>query len=384
MSVALNNIGKAYCNAPDSFLIKHGIPLSKRFEKALEFQKRSLQLAREIESVDQQVSAYQAIMKTYEAQKDFPRAYEAAKNYIHLHDSILNDEKKSEITKKEMQYEFDKKETLLKADLDKKEALANAEIKRQLIIKNSAMGGASVLLLAGAIIFVLYKRRRDAEEQKKESDFKAEVSETEMKALRSQMNPHFIFNSLNSIGDYISRNDNKAADNYLSKFAKVMRMILENSDQKEVSLADDLKALELYMQLESLRMNNKFTYEIQVDEAIDKETTLIPPLLLQPFVENSIWHGISKKQGTGKIVISIKKEGDMINCIVEDDGIGRNQSSQQNSESMAPEKKSLGMKITKSRIDIINKLKKSKAGVQLFDLPQGTKVELRLPLELNF
>jgi len=283
-----------------------------------------------------------------------------------------------------MQYEFDKKETLLKADLDKKEALANAEIKRQLIIKNSAMGGASVLLLAGAIIFVLYKRRRDAEEQKKESDFKAEVSETEMKALRSQMNPHFIFNSLNSIGDYISRNDNKAADNYLSKFAKVMRMILENSEQKEVSLADDLKALELYMQLESLRMNNKFTYEIQVDEAIDKEATLIPPLLLQPFVENSIWHGISKKQGTGKIVIIIKKEGDMINCIVEDDGIGRNQSSQQNSESMAPEKKSLGMKITKSRIDIINKLKKSKAGVQLFDLPQGTKVELRLPLELNF
>ncbi|MGH2649367.1 MAG: sensor histidine kinase, partial [Ginsengibacter sp.] len=132
------------------------------------------------------------------------------------------------------------------------------------------------------------------------------------------MNPHFIFNSLNSISDYILKNDVQSADIYLTKFAKVMRMILENSDQKEVTLKDDLKALELYMQLESLRMKDKFTYEIKIDESINAENTLIPPLILQPFVENSIWHGMQGKKGEGHILISIKKEGNMINCSVED------------------------------------------------------------------
>jgi tetratricopeptide (TPR) repeat protein len=384
LSIALNETAKIYRNAPGAFFIQHRLSPSSRFEKALEAHMRSLDYAVETEAPDQQAFAWEELSKTYEAKKDFAKALEANKNYILLHDSIMNDEKKSEITRKEMQFDFDKKEVLIKADHDKKEALAASEIKRQRTVKNSAMAGAAVLILAGLSSFIFYKRRRDAEEQKKESDFKAEVSETEMKALRSQMNPHFIFNSLNSIGDYISRNDTRAADNYLSKFAKVMRMILENSEQKEVSLEDDLKALELYMQLESLRMNHKFTYEIKVDDSIDKETTLIPPLILQPFVENSIWHGISKKQGAGKILIEIKKEGNMINCVVEDNGIGRKKSEAEKEGITSKEKKSLGMKITKARIDIINKIKKSKAGVELSDLAEGMRVEVRLPLELAF
>ena len=114
------------------------------------------------------------------------------------------------------------------------------------------------------------------------------------------MNPHFIFNSLNSVNDYIDKNDTGTASGYITKFAKLMRMILENSEQKEVTLEDDLKALELYMQLEALRLKNKFTYEIKVDENIDCENTLVPPLILQPFVENSIWHGIAKRTALGK------------------------------------------------------------------------------------
>ncbi|HKR06096.1 MAG TPA: tetratricopeptide repeat protein [Bacteroidia bacterium] len=384
LCIALNETAKIYRSAPDAFFTQHHLSPSVRYDKAIEAHLKSLEFAVETGALDQEAFVWEELSKTYEAKKDFAKALDASRKYIHIHDSIVNDENKSEITRKEMQFDFNKKEALIKADHDKKEALAAAEIKRQRTVKNSAMGGAAVLILAGLSSFVFYKRRRDAEEQKKESDFKAEVSETEMKALRSQMNPHFIFNSLNSIGDYISRNDNKAADNYLSKFAKVMRMILENSEQKEVSLEDDLKALELYMQLESLRMNNKFTYEIKVDDDIDKETTLVPPLILQPFVENSIWHGISKKQEAGKILIKIKKEGDMINCIVEDNGIGRKKSEAEKGEIILNEKKSLGMKITKSRIDIINKLKKSKAVVELSDLAEGTRVEVKLPLELSF
>jgi LytS/YehU family sensor histidine kinase len=161
-------------------------------------------------------------------------------------------------------------------------------------------------------------------------------------------------------------------------------MILENSDQKEITLANELKVLELYMQLESLRLRNKFTYEIVIDENIDKDNTLIPPLILQPFVENSIWHGLSKKQGEGKILIQIKRENEMINCIVEDNGIGRTESEILKEMENSVEKRSFGMKITKARIDILNKIKKSNAAVDLKDLTQGLRVEIRLPLELNF
>jgi LytS/YehU family sensor histidine kinase len=157
-----------------------------------------------------------------------------------------------------------------------------------------------------------------------------------------------------------------------------MRLTLENSEMAAVTLKEDLNALELYMQLESLRLNNKFTYEIKVDPSIDKETTLVPPMMLQPFVENSIWHGISKINGEGKILIEIKREDEMINCIVEDNGQGLT------APSATAAKKSLGMKITKARIDILNKIKKSKAAVELFNKAQGVRVELRLPLELSY
>ena len=257
-----------------------------------------------------------------------------------------------------------------------------AEIKQQKIIKNAVISCALILLAGSLFLFIFYKRKRDAVNRQQEAELRAEMGDTEMKALRSQMNPHFIFNSLNSISDYISKNDMQSADMYLTKFAKVMRMILENSEQKEVSLKDDLKALELYMQLESLRMNNKFTYEIKIDHSIDVENTLVPPLILQPFVENSIWHGLSAKDGNGHILIQIKKEGKMINCIVEDNGIGRKHSDEYSQ--LRVNKKSLGMKITKARIDIINKLKNSNAAVNISDLSEGMRAEVRLPLELSF
>ncbi|MEO8151194.1 MAG: tetratricopeptide repeat protein [Bacteroidia bacterium] len=384
LAIALNKKGVLINEAPDGILIKQGIAPPQRYHKSIESLNRGIQLAVEIEAIDVQASLLASLSGVYESKKDFAKALEAYKKFTLLQDSILNDATAEKITQDKLQYEFDKKEAATKAENEKKVALATEEIKRERVIKNSSIFGGSILLLSAFISFVFYKRRRDAVAQKVETDFKLQVSDTEMKALRSQMNPHFIFNSLNSISDYISRNDIKAADNYLAKFAKVMRMILENSDLKEVTLADDLKALELYIQLESLRMEHKFSYEIIVDAGIDKDNTLVPPLMLQPFVENSIWHGISKKQGGGKIAIHIRKEGDMINCIIEDNGIGREKSKQEKSAVSNNEKKSLGMKITRARIDILNKLKKSKAAVELFDLAEGLRVEVKLPLQLSF
>jgi tetratricopeptide (TPR) repeat protein len=380
MAIALNAIGDIYSKAPDGFLLQHEIALAKRFNTALAYHKQALQLSREDNALDRQSESLELLSKTYEAQKDYRNALIATKQLAVVKDSILNDERKQQLTRLEMQFDFEKKEALVKAEHDKREALAAATINEQRIVKNSLMAGSAILIVGAFSSFIFYKRRRDDENQKNEAVFKAEVAETEMKALRSQMNPHFIFNSLNSISDYISKNNLVAADNYLTKFAKVMRLILENSERKEVSLSDDLKGLELYMQLEALRLNNKFTYEIKVDESINLENTMVPPLMLQPFVENSIWHGISKKQGMGKILIEIKRQDQMLNCIVEDDGLGRSQS---NSSKEYAANKSLGMKITKARIDILNKIKSSKAAIELSDLAEGMRVEVKLPFEIS-
>ena len=252
--------------------------LNKRnYTQAVDYSNQSLHLAKELNDISWQANALGTLSKTYEKQKDFAKALDAYKQAVILKDSSLNDNKKQEVTRLEMQYDFDKKEALTKAANDKKAALAAAEINKQKVIRNASIGIGSILLLAAIAIFIFYKRRKDAIEKKKEAEFNAQVADTEMKALRAQMNPHFIFNSLNSINDYIDKNDTAKATLYTTRFAKLMRMILENSEQKEIPLADDLKALELYMQLESMRMQNKFSYQIIVDEDIDKENTLIPP-----------------------------------------------------------------------------------------------------------
>ncbi|MFT3705424.1 MAG: tetratricopeptide repeat protein [Agriterribacter sp.] len=384
ISMALSEIGEIYREAPASLLRQKKIDPTQRTGVVINYQQQSLQLAKEIGALDRQAEILKGLSDIYEQNGDAGKALSAYKEYLILKDSILDDEKKVAIAKRESAFEFDKKEALLNAEHDKQFALANAEIHKQRIIRNSVLIGIIVLLAAAVTGYILYKRKRDAEEQQKEAEFKVQVTDTEMKALRAQMNPHFIFNSLNSIADYITKNDISAADVYLTKFSRLMRLILENSDKKEVPLEDDLHALELYIQLEAKRLNNKFTYEIKIDPAIDKETTLVPPLLLQPFVENSIWHGFAQKKGNGKLMISIVKENDMINCMVEDNGIGRQKSGELKNGSANQKGKSLGMKITTERIQILNQTKKTNAGVTIHDLAQGVRAEVRLPLELAY
>lgn len=353
------------------------------YEKAERYAKQSIEMAKQLNILQPQYEGYMHLRRIYEKQAKYQKAVDAYTNEMVLKDSILSDDKRQEITRKEIKFEFERKEAAAKAEQDKREAIAAEQLNQQRIQNNSVMGGASLLLIAGATSFLFYKKRRDADEQRKRAEFNAQVAETEMKALRSQMNPHFIFNALNSISDYLSKHDTAAADYFLAKFAKLMRMILEHSERQEITLAEDLEALELYMQLEAKRLSNKFTYEIAVAPELDKQKTMIPPMLLQPFVENSIWHGISPKEGAGKITIRIEKEEKSLRCTVEDDGVGRAAASftSESSSSMSREKKrSLGVQITKARVAILNEKRKANATVELFDLAQGTKAEVMLPL----
>ena len=376
-SSLLNNVGDIYANAPDAVLLQNQTDPKQRYFKAIDYNKQAFNLAKQVGSLSNQEKILESLSKIFEKQKDYKNAVEIYKQILPLHDSILNNKKNEEITRQELTYEF-----------NKKDAYSRAEIQRQQTVRNTTLAGAIILLIAAITSFIFYKRRRDAEDQKTKAEFKVQVADVEMKALRSQMNPHFIFNSLQSINKYMLDNDKENASRYLSKFSRLMRLILENSREQEVPLEKDLAALELYLQLESLRFKDSFKYFIEVDPEIDPENTLIPPMLLQPFVENSIIHGLQDKKD-GLIKIKVNREDNNINCVVEDNGIGRKKAVVfERGEQHKHE--SFGIKITQERLRIINQMKKARSAVHILDLkgeddePGGLRVELSLPFEQAF
>jgi len=355
LASALNSIGKVNI-------------LLKNYTAAEEAGNKALSLSQEMGTLEWQADSWEVLSKVYEHQTKTTDALDAYKKHIIYRDSVLNEEKKAELTRKEMQFEMEKQQTA-----------AVLEIEQQQLIKNGYLVTAIVLTILSIMGYFLYKRRRDELEKKKTSDFKAKVAETELKALRSQMNPHFIFNSLNSISDLITRNDTKNANEYLVKFSKLARSILENSEKKWISVKEDLELMELYMQIESLRLGNKLSYTIEIQDGIAIEDTLIPPLILQPFIENSIWHGLAKKPDGGHINIIMKKGDNFIHCVVEDNGVGRSKTlPSQDSKS------SMGVKITRNRLEIINILGKTKGKIDLLDVEEGFRVEMIIPFELQF
>nr|WP_292964094.1 MULTISPECIES: tetratricopeptide repeat protein [unclassified Allomuricauda] len=353
---ALNSIGKI------NVLLKNYTVAETNANKALT-------LSKEIGAMEWEADSWEVLSKVHEQNGKMAEAMNAYKKHIQLRDSVLNEEKKSELTRKEMQFE-----------MERQQAVANEEIKRQQLVKNIYLIGAILLVLLAIFGYYIYKRRRDELEKKKNAEFNAKVSETELKALRSQMNPHFIFNSLNSISDFISKNDIQQADDYLVKFSRLTRAILENSEKKSITLNEDLELMELYMQIEAIRLENKLHHKITIDQDIEPNNTLVPPLILQPFIENSIWHGIAPKKGDGHIAIKIEKEGDMLKYVVDDNGVGQPKKNMREKKSNG----SFGIKITKSRIDILSHIKNKKGSINLMDKPEGVRVEITLPLELQF
>jgi ligand-binding sensor domain-containing protein len=244
------------------------------------------------------------------------------------------------------------------------------------------------LAVATIILSVyLFYRRRIAiirKEEGKKTAFNKQLAQIEMKALKAQMNPHFIFNCMNSINSYILENDKKKASDYLTKFSTLIRLILENSDKQKINLADELAMLETYIQLEQNRLDNKFDYHIHIDPSIKTTSFEIPSLILQPFVENAIWHGLIYKEG-GIINISIKKLSNQLICIIEDNGVGRTKA-ELLKQQQSVKHHSMGMKVTEDRLRILNQLNLERPSVNITDLfteinePCGTRVEIVIPV----
>lgn len=371
-AIALQVLSEMYQQWPDSLMTNSQIMRSSANQLAKNSAYAAVYFAKQSDNQATLSVCYENLAKALELSGLKDSALIVYKEFIALNKSITEEEiaNKNASIKLSAAFEAEQREHALQAETDK-----------QRTIKTASIIVSSTLLLLTIMILIYYKKRRDTKSKELTAHFNTVMAETEMKALRSQMNPHFIFNSLNSISLYIQKNELKLADNYLVKFAKLMRLILENSEHQKVSIKKDIEALELYMQLEQVRLKNGFSYTIKIDETINTEGTLIPPLLLQPFVENSIWHGISTIPN-GHILIELQQHDDRLRCIVDDNGIGRKKTNQAKQEVRVYQ--SLGMKITQSRIEILNKTKQAQAVIHIFDKEHGTRIETELPLELNY
>ncbi|MBV9963395.1 MAG: histidine kinase [Parafilimonas sp.] len=238
------------------------------------------------------------------------------------------------------------------------------------------------LLFAATIFFITrsYLRRLFYKQQQRNK-----LLELEMQALRAQMNPHFIFNCLSSINGFILMNETQAASDYLTKFSRLIRMVLNNSKKSLISLEDELEMLRLYLDMENLRFNNGFDFTIDVDKVIDAENIFIPPLLFQPFAENAVWHGLMHKKERGKLQISLSAEDDVLKFVIKDNGIGRAAATELRSKS-AEKNKSLGLQITKERLSLINGYASEKTFFEIEDVQdeKGDATGTRILLKIKF
>ncbi|PWT76266.1 MAG: hypothetical protein C5B59_06920 [Bacteroidetes bacterium] len=254
---------------------------------------------------------------------------------------------------------------------------------------------AAILVLSIFYLLVRHRTRQKfklqferAGKEKQIAEIRQKATELEMQALRAQMNPHFIFNSLNSINRFILQNNRAQASEYLTKFSRLVRMILQNSQVSLITLESELEALGLYLEMEALRFNYHFDYKISVPNDFDIGALKLPPLIIQPYVENAIWHGLMHKEEKGLLDIEVSGEGDQLYIKVTDNGIGRKKAAELSSKS-ATGHKSMGLRITANRLAMMQHENAAESMVKINDLVEpdgtagGTEVIIKLPLIYN-
>ncbi|MDQ2720226.1 MAG: histidine kinase [Bacteroidota bacterium] len=298
--------------------------------------------------------SYELYWKLYDQQGKMDSAYKYYLKYIAIKDSILKDEYLRNIPLSEMKTADEQQKT--KIDLLQKDQ----QIKQQqLMYQQQTMKGesfirniliVSIILILAIVIFIyrnisLKRKNEKLQSERKHSQLQQQATELEMLALRSQMNPHFIFNCLSSINRFILINNTEAASSYLTKFSRLIRMALQHSEKSMITLEKELEMLRHYLDLERLRFKNAFDYSITFINTIDTATIFVPPLILQPFAENAIWHGLMHKKGGGHLDIALSVEGKILTSTITDNGIGRSKAALLNSKT-AEKDKSMGMKIT--------------------------------------
>ena len=317
----------------------------------------------------------------------YRKAYLYYVESFRLKDSLTSESNVRDMALMESRYEFDKQRS---ADSIRQyhenlriEAEHQHELQRQRSKTVAFLCVAIIFAFIFVVLFFYYKTIRENEENK----LRRKTLEVERTLLRTQMNPHFIFNAMNSIQSFIISNNTGDAERYLSKFAKLIRMILDNSTRQAVLLCDELQSLRLYLDLEQVRFSGKFGYEIEVDDNVEDDLICVPPMLIQPFVENAILHGLMHKEGGGMIKIHLTDNGNnTLTCTITDNGIGRKAAAAYNSEHRDKSHKSIGMQLTRDRLQDLNSAVSPQFTCQITDLEDeagnalGTQVTIILPV----
>lgn len=374
---SLNSIGAAYLKL-------------KEYQKSKDFLLRSLSISKSISAKPISLLNYDVLADLSLELGNYEEAYHFLDAHSILKDSIFDTEKNKQMLELETNYQVAQKDKDILL-LTKENELQEANAKKEAALRKALIGGLALLAIIGGLIFYTMRQRLKNQKMlasKNEEIHKAKLSEElqglEMKALRAQMNPHFLFNCLNSINTMILNDEPDNASKYLSKFSKLVRLMLENSEQPEITLKDELETLEAYIQLEAIRFYNKMGYNIKVDPNIDQEATYLPSMVLQPFVENAIWHGLLHNEQKGELTIAIKENNDKLLCSIIDNGVGREKSLTLKKEE-GLKKKSMGIKITTERLKLLTK-QKIKDVINIIDLKDkennaiGTQVNIQIPL----
>ena len=232
--------------------------------------------------------------------------------------------------------------------------------------------------------FIKYRLRLIQKKEAEKTRINKMLAEYQMTALTAQMNPHFVFNAINSIQDYVLGNDTQKAYDYLTKFSQLVRVILYNAKEKTITLERELESLKMYVELEELRFEGKFQFLFEVGKEVDVYGIQLPSMIIQPYVENAIWHGLMPLGGKRKgiLKVNISQQGNLLKIIVEDNGIGREESKKIRKSTGY---KSVGMEITRDRINVLNSLLESgESEINIYDLydeevkPAGTRVEIKI------
>ena len=330
------------------------------------------------------------VWRVYDREHNLPLAYAAHVKYSRLTAEIESDQHKRKIAVAE----WLEKEKQLEAEvniLNSENEVKQAQLKTQLLIKKILVGGLVGFTLLGIILFrnlSLKRRNEKLQNETKQTALEKRATELEMQTLRAQMSPHFIFNSLNSINHFILQSDNVQASEYLAKFSRLIRLILQNSRAPFISLESELEALQLYLELEAVRFNHHFQYNINLEEGIDPSLVKVPPIIIQPYAENAIWHGLMQKEDRGKLDIKFFQRDGELFCEITDDGIGRDKARKIKSNSKSTHK-SMGMKITAERLALLQKENRSEDYIKITDLtladgtPGGTEVLLKIPAQYD-
>ena len=350
----------------------------RNYSEALLNINKALSLAKELNVLEQIMSCEKMLSEIYQKQNNPKEALRHFQLYSISKDSLTNHENIRQSVQAEMNFDFEKREALQKEAHEKKELLFSEKSKRTTLI--TVFSALFVLLLFG-IGFLVYNRKQ----LKKSLTLQKELAEYEQKALHLQMNPHFVFNCLGSISSFIVQNGTDSAIKYLSKFSKLMRLTLEYSKESLIPIDKEIESLQNYLELEQLRFNQVFTFSITKSSEIEDDMAL-PPLLLQPFVENSIIHGLIPKKELGEIAIDFGLKEQSLICTITDNGIGFDKSKELKEMSVSIHK-SMALDITKKRLEMMENVTNKTTQLDIEEVKDtngqtdGTKVILKLPIQ---